>query len=328
MAKNNLKVDEYVKGVLNGDRSTLARAITLIESANKKNIDKAQEVLQKLLPHSGNSIRIGITGSPGSGKSTFIDTLGGKYCDKGHKVCVLAVDPSSNLSRGSILGDKTRMEKLSQNENAFIRPSPSGGVSGGVARRTRETILVCEAAGFDVILIETIGVGQSEVTVRSMVDFFLLLLLPGGGDELQGIKKGSMEMSDAIIVNKADNGNENYAEMTRRSYENVMSLVNPFTKDWAPPVLKASAYYGCGIDETLGTIDKFVKQTKKSGVFQELRKKQLLDWLYAQLENEIRMRFFSHPTISNLLPEVEKEVLSGHQTPLNAVKELIEVYGV
>ena len=245
--RKQLSIDDYVNGVLKFDRNILARAITLIESNNPAHHDIAQEVLKKLLPYSGKSLRIGITGVPGAGKSTLIEVLGMYLIKQGHKVAVLTVDPSSTVTKGSILGDKTRMENLSKEKNCFIRPSPSGGTLGGVTRKSRETITVCEAAGFDIILIETVGVGQSEVTVRSMVDFFLLVLIAGGGDELQGIKRGIMELTDAILINKADGDNEKKANIARSDYNNALHYLQPATKGWTAQAFTASALTGKGI---------------------------------------------------------------------------------
>jgi len=247
--RRELSIDEYVDGVLSGDRAVLARAITLVESNADRHQDLAQEMLTRLLPYSGSAIRVGITGVPGAGKSSIIETLGLKLCDMGHRLAVLAVDPSSSVTGGSILGDKTRMEMLSRNKKAFIRPSPSGGVLGGVARKSRETMIVCEAAGFDVIIVETVGVGQSEITVRSMVDMFLLLQIAGAGDELQGIKKGVMERCDLIVVNKADGDNLLRANAARADYERILHYLQPSTEGWITKALACSAYTGDGLDQ-------------------------------------------------------------------------------
>lgn len=324
--KWNPEIDDFVSGIIDGNRTILAKAITLIESNSPKHLQTAQEILRKLLPETGKSIRIGITGSPGAGKSTFIDTLGSNLCDQGKKVAVLAVDPSSSKSRGSILGDKTRMEDLSRKENAFIRPSPSGGALGGVARKTRETILLCEAAGFDVILIETVGVGQSEIAVRSMVDFFLLLLLPGAGDDLQGIKKGSVELADALVINKADSGNEKRAESTRQSYEMAIHYILPATEGWETKVFSCSSTTNQGVDNIWNAIIQFTEQTKKSGFFQKRRNQQQLEWLHSMIEEEIKDLFYSNPIIKKNLAEIEEELSQGKTTPTQAVQNLIEKF--
>ncbi len=265
--RRELSVDEYVDGVLSGNRTILARAITLVESNAERHQETAQEMLTRLLPYSGETIRIGITGVPGAGKSSTIETLGLRLCEMGHRLAVLAVDPSSSVTGGSILGDKTRMELLSRNKNAFIRPSPSGGVLGGVARKSRETMIVCEAAGFDVIIVETVGVGQSEITVRSMVDLFLLLQIAGAGDELQGIKKGVMERSDLIVVNKADGDNLLRANAARADYERILHYLQPSTEGWKTQALTCSAYTGDGIGELWGVIEEFRTATTASGAF-------------------------------------------------------------
>ena len=320
-----LNPKDYADGVLSGDRTILARTITLIESNTEKHINTAQEVLRELLPHTGNSVRIGITGSPGAGKSTFIEALGTMLCKQGHKVAVLAIDPSSTRSKGSILGDKTRMEKLSREDNAFIRPSPSGGTLGGVARKTRETILVCEAAGFDVILIETVGVGQSEITVRSMVDFFLLVLLPGAGDELQGIKKGAVELADGIAVNKADGDNKIRAELTRESYKQAIHYIMPATEGWNTEIYTCSATEHTGIEELWAGIMKYIDTTKNSGIFSSRRNEQLLEWVYNMVEDEIKNRFWSNPEVAGIKPKIEHDVLSGKMPPTVAVKKLLDL---
>jgi LAO/AO transport system kinase len=255
--RKQLTVDEYFKGIMEKDRTIIARAITLIESNAKRHFEQAQELLQRLLPYTGNSIRIGISGVPGAGKSTLIEALGLELCELGHKVAVLAVDPSSSITGGSILGDKTRMEKLSNHPNAFIRPSPSGGMLGGVARKSRETLLLCESAGFDVLLIETVGVGQNEVTVRSMVDFFLLVLITGAGDELQGMKKGVMEICDAILINKADGDNYIRAKAAQTEFSNMLHYLRPATQGWTSKSLTCSALYNKGIVELRQGIEEF-----------------------------------------------------------------------
>lgn len=321
-----LEVDDYVQGVLNHNLTILSKTITLIESNTSEHIKKAQEVLKKLLPYTGKSIRIGITGSPGAGKSTFIETFGTYLCKQGLKVAVLAIDPSSIITKGSILGDKTRMEKLSREPNAFIRPSPSGGALGGVTRKTRETILVCEAAGYDVILIETVGVGQSEVTVRSMVDFFMLLLIPGSGDELQGIKKGVVELADLLVINKADGNYIERANLTCHQYSMALNMLQPATEGWKTIAMTASALTGKGIPEIWTEINRFVDITKRLGVFDKRRQSQILEWVYSIIEEELKKRFFENPEISKAIPQVEKNVLEGNLTPTSAVSYLLDIF--
>jgi GTPase len=323
---SKLSVDDYVDGVLAGNRTMLARAITLVESNSERHISTAQEVLKKVLPATGNSLRIGITGSPGVGKSTFIETFGSYLCDMGHKVAVLAIDPSSQKTRGSVLGDKTRMEELSRYENAFIRPSASGGTLGGVARKTRESILVCEAAGYDVILIETVGVGQSEITVRSMVDFFLLMILPGGGDELQGIKKGVMELADAIVINKADGDNEVTAKITKQEYEQAVHYIQPATPGWTTKAMLASALNKMGVEEIWSVIQEFESRLKEIGGFESRRKDQTLEWMYSMIEGGLKNKFYQSKKISDKLPEIEKNILSGELTPTKAADHLLKSF--
>jgi LAO/AO transport system kinase len=324
--RKELTSDDYIQGVLSSNTVILSKTITLIESNNHKHSERTQEVVKAILPHSGKSIRIGITGPPGAGKSTFIESLGLFLCKNNLKVAVLAVDGSSTLSKGSILGDKTRMEYLSREPNAFIRPSPSGGTLGGVTRKTRETILVCEAAGYDVILIETIGVGQSEVTVRSMVDFFLLLLLPGSGDELQGIKKGVVELADLIVVNKADGNYKERANMTKASYNSALRLLSPATEGWIPKAMNCSALNNEGIDDIWSVINEFTVNTKASGIFDSRRNDQLLNWINSMLEESVYTRFFGNPEIIDLKHEAENQVLKGEITPSQAVSLLLNNY--
>lgn len=324
--KKGLSLDEVVNGVLNNDRTILARAITLVESNAPKHIEKAQQILNRILPYTGNSLRIGITGVPGAGKSTFIEALGSYLCEQGHRVAVLAVDPSSSITGGSILGDKTRMEKLSRDRRAFIRPSPSGGTLGGVNRKTRETMLLCEAAGYDVILIETIGVGQSEVVVRSMVDLFALLVLTGAGDELQGMKKGVMELADLIIVNKADGDNEQKASIAKEEYNRILHYLRPSTEGWQTKALTCSAYYEKGIDNLWEEMKSFQVNTKASGMFLKRRESQVRDWIYAMIKDQLEQKFFNHPEVKKVMPEIEKEIIEGKQPVTQAVKYLFDQY--
>jgi LAO/AO transport system kinase len=316
----------YIDGIKSGNRAVLAQAITILESNAEKHFDLGQEILSEIIKLSGNSIRIGITGAPGAGKSTFIDNLGTKLCHDGHKVAVLAVDPSSSVSGGSILGDKTRMENLSREENAFIRPAPSGDTLGGVARKTRESLIACEAAGYDVIFVETIGVGQSEITVRSMVDFFLLLLLPGEGDELQGIKKGTVELSDAIIINKADGNNLKLAELTKHQYEQAVHYIRRATKGWQTPVGTASALDGSGIDKIWGIILEFEQQTKRTGIFNERRREQQIAWFHSLIKENLLDAFYSNEQIKNELSHLENEIKNNEIAVSKAANMLIQLF--
>lgn len=318
--------EEIYQGILRGDRTMLARGITLIESNAEHHFQQAQDLLQKLLPKSGRAIRIGITGVPGAGKSTFIEAFGTYLCNAGLTVAVLAVDPSSSLSGGSILGDKTRMEQLARNPRAFIRPSPSEGKLGGVHRKTKETMLLCEAFGFDIILIETVGVGQSEVIVRDMVDFFMLIVLTGAGDELQGMKKGIMELADAIVVNKADGENRAFAKKTQQEYNQILHFLQPATKGWQTKAYTCSALEGHGIAEIWEMIQKFVSVTQASGVFDDRRRGQTKEWMKNMIMDQLYTSFFMNPAIKELLPKIENEVISGNKTVTTAVDELFQVY--
>jgi LAO/AO transport system kinase len=320
-----LTVDDYVQGVREGNRSILARAITLVESNSPAHFEMAQEVLRQLLPHTGNSIRVGITGTPGAGKSTFIEALGMLLIERGHNVAVMAVDPSSSVTRGSILGDKTRMEKLAMQSNAFIRPSPTGGFLGGVTRKSRETMLVCEAGGFDVLLIETVGVGQSEVTVRSMVDFFLLLLITGGGDELQGIKKGVIELADALLINKADGDNKPRAQAARGEYNRALHYLAPATEGWQTRAYTCSSLTGEGIPRIWEVVEKFREQTVESGVFEKRRNRQTLEWMHSMVEQQLQAYFYNHPTIRENLPSIESAVLDGTVPATAAARNLLHM---
>jgi len=316
--------EEYSSEILNGNRLALSRAITLVESTKSEHQKIAGEFLNKLIPHTGKSIRVGITGVPGAGKSTFIETLGCYLIENRHKVAVLAIDPSSTVSGGSILADKTRMEKLSVSPNAFIRPSPSSSHLGGVAQKTRETMLLCEAAGFDVIIIETIGVGQSEVTAASMVDFFLVLMLPNAGDELQGIKKGVLELADAIAINKADSKEIEKALLAKKVYENAMHILTPISKNWMPPVLTCSALEKRGIDEIWKTILKHKEIFEQSGELIKKRKEQEINWMWAMLDANLKNYIFSMPAVKKAISEAKHALQEGKITPNSAANLILD----
>jgi LAO/AO transport system kinase len=326
--RRELSADEHVDGVLAGDRVALGRTITLIESDAPAHQEKAQAVLRRLLPRAGCAIRVGVTGAPGAGKSTFIETLGLQLVEAGHRLAVLAVDPSSRLTRGSILGDKTRMELLSRDPRCFIRPSPAGATLGGVARKSRETVAACEAAGFDTVLIETVGVGQSEVEVRSMVDFFLLLLLPGAGDELQGIKRGVMELADLIVVNKADGERRQRALADRAEHERAVHYLQPATRGWRTEVLACSALEGEGVAGIWAVIERFRREAGASGAFDERRREQSRAWMRALIEEELRTRFYGHPGVAALLSEVERRVVGGDLSATAAAALLLAEWAV
>jgi len=315
----------YVQGVLNGDRRLIAKTITLIESSLIAHQRLAHAIVDLLLPDSGKAIRLGITGVPGVGKSTFIESLGTMLVEKGHRVAVLAVDPSSKRSGGSVLADKTRMEKLAVEERAFIRPSPSGGTLGGVARKTRETMILCEAAGFDVIIVETVGVGQSETAVASMVDFFLVLMIAGAGDELQGIKKGILEIADAVAVNKADGDNIEKAEFARKQYETALHFLAPSSPNWTPPVLTCSALEMIDIDVIWETVLKHHKIFTKTGELKTNRKKQAVDWMWSLVKEGLKDRFYQNSEVKKVLPETVKEVESGTIASTVAATQLLNL---
>ena len=308
--KGRLSIDVIYNGIITGDRTLLSRGITLIESVLPDDKTDAQNLIQRCLPHSGKSLRIGITGVPGVGKSTFIETFGLNLIDEDHKVAVLAIDPSSTRTKGSILGDKTRMETLSNNQNAFIRPSASKGTLGGVARATREALILCEAAGFDIIMIETVGVGQSETAVSQMVDFFLLLMLAGGGDELQGIKRGIMEMADLIVINKADGDNIKKAELAAREYKNALHLFPALSNGWTPDVLTASAIGNTGINQVWEKINEFIVQTKANGFFDNNRRQQSLNILNDSIEESLKSNFYTDSVISKLIDDYKNQIFS------------------
>jgi len=309
--------------ILAGDRRALAKAITLVESVRPQDRKASQDLLNELLPHTGNSIRIGITGVPGVGKSTFIESFGQTVIAEGKKVAVLAVDPSSPVAGGSILGDKTRMEHLSREANAFIRPSPAGKALGGVALKTRESMLLCEAAGYDVVVVETVGVGQSEHQVGSMVDFFLILLLPGGGDELQGIKKGILELADAILINKADGESENLANKTRLHYQSALSLLTQ-SGFWSPEVRTCSALERSGITEAWAMITRFHREALSAGHLANMRSEQNLQWMWQLTDQLLRQQITDHPTLTTRLPAIEAEVSAATLTPLSAAQSIID----
>jgi len=315
----------YVQGVLNGDRRLIAKTITLIESSLSAHRQLAQTIVDLLLPHSGKAIRLGITGVPGVGKSTFIESLGTMLVKKGHRVAVLAVDPSSKRSGGSVLADKTRMEKLAVEQRAFIRPSPSGGTLGGVARKTRETMILCEAAGFDIIIVETVGVGQSETAVASMVDFFLVLMIAGAGDELQGIKKGILELADAVAVNKADGDNIERAEFARKQYETALHFLAPSSPNWTPPVLTCSALEMIDIDVIWENVIKHHTIFTDTGELKANRKKQAVDWMWSLIKEGLKDRFYQNPEVKKNLPETIREVENGTTASTIAANRLLDL---
>ncbi|MCC8117476.1 MAG: methylmalonyl Co-A mutase-associated GTPase MeaB [Bacteroidales bacterium] len=317
---------ELVEGILKGDTTTLARAVTLVESMQHAHQAIAQEVIEKCLPHSGHSQRIGITGVPGAGKSTSIDEFGMHILKQGHKLAVLAIDPSSERTKGSILGDKTRMEKLSVQQDAFIRPSPSAGSLGGVARKTRETIVLCEAAGYDRIFVETVGVGQSETAVHSMVDFFLLIQLAGTGDELQGIKRGIMEMADGIVINKCDGDNVERAKLAQAQFRNALMLFPTPASGWTPEVLCYSGYYGLNIDMVWDMIDRYFDFVKLNGYFEQRRNEQNRYWMYETINEQLRDHFYNNPAVEQMLKEKERLVLDNRLSSFIAARDVTELY--
>lgn len=317
---------EFVEGILQGNITILSQAVTLVESSKYEHQQIAQEVIEKCLPYSGKSVRVGITGVPGAGKSTSIDAFGTYMIEQGHKLAVLAIDPSSERSKGSILGDKTRMEELSREKNAFIRPSPSAGSLGGVARKTRETIVLCEAAGFNTIFVETVGVGQSETAVHSMVDFFLLIQLAGTGDELQGIKRGIMEMADGIVINKADGDNIDKANLAANQFRNALHLFPAPESGWTPQVLTYSGYYKLGIKEIWKMINEYIIYTKDNGYFDLKRNNQSKYWMYESINETLRDTFYHNPAVISKLKETEQQVLNNEISSFVAAKYMMDLF--
>ena len=324
--RKKFSVANYVEGILAGDISVLSQAVTLVESALPQHQDIAQEVIEKCLPYAGKSIRLGITGVPGAGKSTFIEALGMHLINGGKKLAVLAIDPSSERSKGSILGDKTRMEELSVAKNAFIRPSPSAGSLGGVARKTRESIVLCEAAGFDTIFVETVGVGQSETAVHSMVDFFLLLQLAGTGDELQGIKRGIMEMADGIAINKCDGSNVEKSQLAKRQFQNALHLFPAPESGWKPDVITCSAIEKNGIPEVWDMVLNYIAFTQENGYFENKRTYQSKYWMYESINDKLKSDFYNNEIIQNLLEITEQKVLSNELSSFIAARDLLNAY--
>ena len=325
--KRQRSVAEFVEGIVKGDVTVLSQAVTLVESVKPEHQALAQEVIERCLPYSGNSIRVGISGVPGAGKSTSIDVFGLHVLEKYEgKLAVLAIDPSSERSKGSILGDKTRMEQLSVHPKSFIRPSPSAGSLGGVARKTRETIILCEAAGFDKIFVETVGVGQSETAVHSMVDFFLLIQLAGTGDELQGIKRGIMEMADGIVINKADGDNLERAKLAASQFRNALHLFPAPESGWAPQVMTYSGFYNLGVKEIWKMIYDYIAFVKDNGYFEYRRNEQSKYWMYESINERLRDSFYHNPAIEAMLSDKEQQVLQGKLTSFVAAKSLLDTY--
>ena len=324
--KRRLPADEYISGILNGDRVILSRAITLVESNLESDKELAKEIVQAVLPYTGDSFRIGITGVPGVGKSTFIEVFGRHLIELGHKVAVLSIDPSSQRTRGSILGDKTRMEELANMESAYIRPSASGETLGGVANKTGEAMLLCEAAGYDIVLIETVGVGQSETAVHGMTDFFLLLMLAGAGDELQGIKKGIMEMADLLVIHKADGDNIKASELARRQYSNALHLFPEPESGWSPRVTTASSYESSRIEEIWKTMSEYKDLVQNSGYFESNRKHQQIQWMHNNVYEELKRLFYSNSAVKNQLKILEEKILQSEISPVKAAEIVIEEF--
>ncbi|MBQ6988370.1 MAG: methylmalonyl Co-A mutase-associated GTPase MeaB [Alistipes sp.] len=321
-----LSTDEYVEGILNGNITILSQAITLIESNNHEHYAQAQEIIERCLPYAGKSVRIGITGVPGAGKSTFIEAIGGMVASLKHRLAVLAIDPSSERSGGSILGDKTRMESISSNPNIFIRPSPSAGSLGGVARKTRETIVLCEAAGYDVIFIETVGVGQSETAVHSMVDMFMMLQISGAGDELQGIKRGIMEMADMMVITKADGENVHKAELAKVQYQGALHLFPLPESGWRAKVYTCSSLAKSGLEEVWKGVEEYLDHIEANGYYIANRNRQNKYWMYESINEVLKSSFYQNPLIAERIEEVEQRVLSAKQSSFIAAKELLDLY--
>ena len=324
--RRTFSTDEYVDGILRGDITILSQAITLIESNKPEHYDQAQQIIERCLPHAGRSVRIGITGVPGAGKSTFIEAIGNMVVSLRHRLAVLAIDPSSERSGGSILGDKTRMESISSNPDIFIRPSPSAGSLGGVARKTRETIVLCEAAGFDVIFIETVGVGQSETAVHSMVDMFMLLQISGAGDELQGIKRGIMEMADMMVITKADGENRQKAELARAQFQSALHLFPMPESGWRPKVYTCSAVAETGLEEVWKGVEEFLDHIETNGYFQSNRNRQNKYWMYESINDALKDSFYRDPAVAAHLADVEQRVLDAKLSSFIAAKELLDIY--
>jgi LAO/AO transport system kinase len=326
MRKSRASAEEYIQGILAGNRILLSKAITLVESSLPEDAALARQILDAVMPHTGRAFRIGITGVPGVGKSTFIEAFGSFLVERPHSVAVLAIDPSSSKSRGSILGDKTRMERLSMHPKAYIRPSPTGTSLGGVARKTREAMLLCEAAGFEVIIVETVGVGQSETLVRGMVDFFLLLMLAGAGDELQGIKKGIMEMADAIAINKAEGENLQQARLAQQEYQNALHLMRPEAHGWQPQVLTCSALQEQGIAEIWALMQAYQKRMQASGYWQQNRQEQQLAWMRSLIQQQLEQHFYEHSGVKAQRAVLEQQLQAGQISAISAAGQLLALY--
>ena len=324
--RRQMTTDEYVDGILAGNITILAQAITLIESNNPTHYAQAQEIIERCLPHSGKSVRIGITGVPGAGKSSFIEAVGNMVTSYKHKLAVLAIDPSSERSGGSILGDKTRMETICHNPDIFVRPSPSAGSLGGVARKTRETIVLCEAAGFDVIFIETVGVGQSETAVHSMVDMFMMLQISGAGDELQGIKRGIMEMADMMVITKADGENVTKAELAKAQYQGALHLFPLAESGWRPQVYTCSSLEGTGLEEVWQGVEQYLQHIELNGYFTSNRNRQNKYWMYETINETLKSSFYNNPEIQERMADVEQRVLDAKLSSFIAAKELLDIY--
>ena len=325
MDQNTVPVLEEI---LQGKRRAMAKAITLLESTHPESFEQGQDLLESLLPYAGKSLRIGITGVPGVGKSTFIEAFGLFLIEQGHRVAVLAVDPSSPLTGGSIMGDKTRMNELAQQQDAFIRPSPSSGILGGVARKTRETVLICEAAGYDIVIVETVGVGQSETLVASMVDFFLLLMLPNAGDELQGIKKGILELADLVVINKSDGEQESLAKTAQAEYRKALHFLSSTKTSWTPQILRCSALEKRGIDTVWKSAKNYRKALLDSGEWEEQRQNQTEKWMWSLVEEGLLKSFRNHPNLQKRIPELQKSVNSGKMLPTTAARQLLDYWQI